>query len=108
MPSFIWVSGQSASRTQPNPCASSIWFADKNKCRPGHDRRARANEPHVDVLHLSRPGPSRRLQRALDDMPKPVDPACAQTAAERVERQFAVQFDPAVLNEIQRLAFLAE
>jgi len=37
-----------------------------------------------------------------------VDPPGAEAAAEGVERQFAIEFDAAVLDEIQRLAFLAE
>jgi hypothetical protein len=37
-----------------------------------------------------------------------VDAACAEIAANGVERQFAVEFDKPVLDEIECLAFLAE
>ncbi len=41
-------------------------------------------------------------------MPEAVDAAGAEAAAKGVERQFAVQFDAAVLDEIEGLALLAE
>src|SRR5262249_14551780 len=73
-----------------------------------HDRRAGAHERDVDVLHLTLSGASRRLQRPLDDVPEAVDAPGAQAPAERVQRQLAVELDPSVLDEIERLAFLAE
>src|SRR5712692_8344175 len=46
--------------------------------------------------------------RAFDDVPEAVDAAGAEAAAKGVERQFAVELDMPVLDEIERLAFLAE
>src|SRR6185312_5033579 len=66
------------------------------------------DERYVGVLDLARPGTARGLQGALDDVPKTVDAPGAEAAAERVERQLAVQLDPPVLDEIERLALLAE
>ena len=86
----------------------SIRLPHENKRRPRHDRRARPHEANIRVLHLAGAGASGCLQRALDDVPQAVDPPGAEAAAEGVERQFAIEFDAAVLDEIQRLAFLAE
>src|SRR5271155_4899884 len=41
-------------------------------------------------------------------MPEAVDAARAKAAAKGVERHFAVELDAPVLDEIERLAFLAE
>src|SRR5207249_2638863 len=41
-------------------------------------------------------------------VPEAVDAAGAEAAAKGVERQFAIELDAAVLDEIERLAFLAE
>src|SRR5260370_27607679 len=76
--------------------------------RAGEDRGAGADERHVGVLDLARAGAARGLERALDDMPEAVDAAGAKAAAKGVERQFAVQFDASVLDEIERFALLAE
>ena len=61
-----------------------------------------------DVLHLALARASRRLQHAFDDVPQAVDAPGAQAAAEGVERQLAVELDAAVLDEVERFAFLAE
>src|SRR3984893_8903548 len=87
---------------------ASIRLAHKNEGGAGDDRGAGADEGHVGVLDLARAGAAGGLQRAFDDVPEAVDAAGAEAAAEGVERQVAVQFDAAVLDEIERLAFLAE
>src|SRR5262249_1645654 len=53
--------------------SSSVGLADEDEGGPLHDRRARAHERDVDVLHLTLAGPARRLKRALDDVPEAVD-----------------------------------
>jgi hypothetical protein len=45
---------------------------------------------------------------AFDDVPEAVDASRAETAANGVERQLAVELDMPVLDEIEGLAFLAE
>src|ERR1051326_2038741 len=59
----------------------------EDKRRPRHDRRARAHERDTDVLHLTLAPAPPRLQRALDDVPEPVDASGAETPAERIQRQ---------------------
>src|SRR5207237_2154323 len=86
----------------------SVRVADEDKRRAGHDRGAGADEGDVGVFDLARSGPARCLQRAFDDVPEAVDAAGAEAAAKGVERQFAVQLDAPVLDEIERLAFAAE
>src|SRR6516225_10082001 len=86
----------------------SIWLADEDERRPGHDRGAGTDERHVGALDLARAGPPGCLQRAFDDVPKAVDAAGAEAAAEGVERESAVELDAPVLDEIERLAFAAE
>src|SRR5499425_1511421 len=86
----------------------SIRLVDEDERRSLHDRCARAHERDVDVLHLTLSGAPRGLQRSLDDVPETVDAPGAQTAAERVQWQLAVELDPPVLDEIERLALLAE
>src|SRR5207237_9875614 len=51
---------------------------------------------------------ARGLQGALDDVPEAVNPPGAETAAKGVERQFAVEFDTAVLDKIECFALGAE
>src|ERR1700676_5004411 len=87
---------------------ASIRLADEDEGGAGDDRGAGADEGHVGVLDLARAGAAGGLQRALDDVPEAVDAAGAEAAAKGVERQVAVEFDAAVLDEIERLAFLAE
>src|SRR3989442_6371917 len=86
----------------------SVRLADEDERRPRHDRCARADERDVDVLDLTLPRASRRLQRALDDVPEPVDAPRAQAPAERVERELAIELHAPVLDEIERFALLAE
>src|SRR6185503_4481557 len=86
----------------------SIRFFDEDEGRPGYDRRACSHERDVDVLNLAFTGAPRGLQRALYDMPEAVDAPGAEAPAERVERQLAVELDTPALDEIERLAFLAE
>src|SRR5579872_6211677 len=86
----------------------SVRLLYKDKRGAGDDRRAGADKADVDVLDLTRAGAAGGLQRALDDVPQAVDAAGAEAAAEGVERQVAVQFDAPVLDEVERLAFLAE
>src|SRR5439155_24211638 len=88
--------------------APLIRLPHKNKGGAGDDWGAGADEGHVGVLHLARAGAAGGLQGALDDVPQAVDAAGAEAAAEGVERQLAVQFDAAVLDEIERLALPAE
>src|SRR6185437_16471409 len=85
-----------------------IRLLDENKRRPRDDRGARPNERHVDVLDLPRAGAAGGLEGAFDDVPEAMDAASPEAAAKGVERQFAVQFDAAVLDKVERLAFLAE
>src|SRR5712691_3982104 len=87
---------------------SSVRFPDEDESGALHDGRARADERDVDVLDLALAGPSRRLERAFDDVPETVDASRAEAPAEGVQRQLAVQLDASVLDEIERLAFLAE
>src|SRR5262249_23007981 len=85
-----------------------VRLSDEDERRARDDRGAGADERHVDVLHLTLAGTSRGLQRALDDVPEAVDAPRAETAAEGVQREIAVELDPAVLDEVERFAFLAE
>src|SRR2546422_145461 len=85
----------------------SVGFLDEDERRALHDGGARADERDVDVLDLTLPGASRRLQRALDDVPETVDASGAQAPAEGVQRQLTVQLDASALDEIERLARLA-
>src|SRR5436309_7709862 len=87
---------------------ASVVFLDEDERRSLHDGSARADERDVDVLDLALARTSRGLQRALDDVPETVDASRAQAATEGVQRQLAVQLDASVLDEIERLAFLAE
>src|SRR5207237_8891055 len=87
---------------------ASIRFADEDKRGAGDDRGAGADEGDVGVLDLARAGAAGGLQGAFDDVPEAVDAPGAEAAAKGVERQFALQFDAAVLDEVERLAFLAE
>src|SRR5580704_10378055 len=86
----------------------SVRLAHKNKRRARDDRGAGADKGDVGVLHLARAGAAGGLQRAFDDVPEAVDAAGAEAAAKGVEREVAVELDAAVLDEIERLAFLAE
>src|ERR1700737_4262039 len=88
--------------------ATSMWLADKDERRPGHDPGAGAHERNVGVFDLARAGPPGCLQRAFDDVPQAVNAAGAEAAAEGVEWQLAVELDAPVLDEIERLAFPAE
>src|SRR5882762_8296046 len=88
--------------------AASVRFANEDKGGAGDDRGAGADEGDVGVLDLARACAARGLQRAFDDVPEAVDAAGAEAAAKGVERQFAVEFDAPVLDEIERLALLAE
>src|SRR5580658_1128122 len=85
-----------------------VRLLDENKRRAGDDRGAGADEGDVGVLDLAGAGAAGGLQGAFDDVPEAVDAPGAEAAAEGVERQLAVEFDAAVLDEIERLAFLAE
>src|SRR5437879_2060415 len=87
---------------------ASIRLADEDEGGAGDDRGAGADKGDVGVLDLARAGAAGGLQGALDDVPEAVDAAGAEAAAKGVERQFAVEFDAAVLDEIERLALLAE
>src|SRR5205085_10315425 len=87
---------------------ASIRLPHKNERGAGDDRGARADKGDIGVLDLARAGAARGLQRALDDVPEAVDAAGAEAAAKGVERQVAVEFDAPVLDEIERLALLAE
>src|SRR5262245_10856128 len=87
---------------------SSVGFSDKDKRGSLHDGRTGADEAHVGILHLPGARASGSLQRALDDVPQAMDTPGTETAAEGVERQFPVEFDAAVLYEVECLAFLAE
>src|SRR2546422_8103888 len=90
------------------PGGGSVGFPDEDERRALHDGGAGADERDVDVLDLALARASRRLQRALDDVPETVDASGAQAPAERVQRKLAVQLDAPVLDEIERLALLAE
>src|SRR5213593_4764530 len=104
------------SRAYPTPswCADrstlvrSVRLPDEDERCALHDGSARADERDVDVLDLAVAGPSRRLERALDDVPETVDAPRAQTSPERVQRELAVQLHSSVLDEVERLALLAE
>src|SRR5512139_2339516 len=85
-----------------------VRLLDEDEGRSGHNRRARTDKRDVDVRHLPLSRAPRRLQGALYDMPQSMDASGAETAAERVERQFPIELDPPVLDEIERLALLAE
>src|SRR5687768_15121936 len=110
------VSGFVSSSNFQDICFSFIWglqsvlvrFFDENESGSLHDRRARADERDVHVLHLAFSRASRRLQHAFDDVPETVDAPGAETPAEGVERQLAVQLDAPVLDEVEAFAFLAE
>src|SRR6266700_6034048 len=86
----------------------SVRLADEDEGRAGDDRGAGADEGDVGVLDLARAGAAGGLQRAFDDVPEAVDAPGAEAAAKGVERQFAIEFDAAVLDEIECLALLAE
>src|SRR5712691_7070832 len=92
----------------PGCSRASVRLADEDKGCAGDDRGAGADERHVGVLDLARPGAARGLEGAFDDVPEAVDASGAEAAAKGVERQFAVQFDAPVLDEIERLALVAE
>jgi hypothetical protein len=86
----------------------SGWIADEDECRAGDEPGASADKKYVGVLLLGviRPGPMSAAR--LRDVPEAVDASRAETAAKGVERQFAVELDVAVLDEIECFAFLAE
>src|SRR5712691_10717029 len=92
----------------PGCSRASVRLADEDKGCAGDDRGAGADERHVGVLDLARSGAAGGLERALDDVPEAVDASGAEAAAKGVERQFAVKLDAAVLDEVERLALLAE
>src|SRR6476619_1897956 len=102
----------SALLNQPNSngvaLGSSVLLAREDECRAGHDRRAGHNERHADILDLTRAGATGGLESALDDVPQTVNAARAQAATKRVQRQLAVEPDPTALDEVERLALLAE
>jgi hypothetical protein len=83
-----------------------VRLAHEDERRAGDDRGAGADEGDVGVLDLARAGAAGGLQGAFDDVPEAVDAAGAEAAAEGVERQFAIGFDAAVLDEVERLAVL--
>src|SRR5205823_5931980 len=83
-------------------------LAHKNKRRPRHDWGAGADEGDVGVLDLAGAGAAGGLEGAFDDVPEAVDAPGSEAAAEGVEREFAVEFDAAVLDEVEGFAFLAE
>ena len=83
----------------------SVSFAHEDKGRAGHDRGAGADKRHVGVVDLAGAGTARGLQRTFDDVPEAVDAAGAEAAAKGVERQFAIELDTPVLDEIERGAF---
>src|SRR5207245_615039 len=87
---------------------TSIGVADEDEGGAGDDRGAGADEGDVGVLDLARAGATGGLQGAFDDVPEAVDAAGAEAAAKGVERQLAVELDAAVLDEVERLALLAE
>src|SRR5689334_9977725 len=86
----------------------SVWLACEDECRAGNDRRAGADERHVDILDLTRTGATGGLQGALDDVPQAMNAARAQAAAKRVQWQLAVKRDPAALDEVEGFALSAE
>src|SRR6476659_3463789 len=88
--------------------SASVRFLDEDERRSFDDRCARTHERHVHILDLALACAFRCLQRAFDDVPETVNAARAQAAAERIERQLAVELDAPVLNEVERLALLAE
>src|SRR5713226_3124911 len=87
---------------------SAVRFLDEDEGGSLHDGSARADERDVDVLDLTRPGTSRRLQRPLDDVPETVDASRAEAPAEGVQRELTVPLDASVLDEIERFALLAK
>src|SRR5438477_9117193 len=86
----------------------SIRLADEDEGRAGDDRGAGADEGDVGVLDLARSGAAGGLEGAFDDVPEAVDAPRAEAAAKGVEGEIAVEFDATVLDEVERLAFLAE
>src|SRR6266403_2329413 len=86
----------------------SVGLLDEDERGPLHNGCAGPDERDVDVRDLAFAGPPRRLQRPLDDVPEPVDAPGAQAPAERVQRELTAQLDAPVLDEVERLAFLAE
>ena len=86
----------------------SVGLVDEDEGRALHDGSARTDEGHPDVFHLTLPRPSGGLQRPLDDVPEPVNTPGAETPPEGVQRQLPVELDASVLDEVERLAFLAE
>src|SRR6266851_7211515 len=107
---WTWRIAMRASTILPpeNKVPASVRLPHENKGRAGDDRGAGADEGHVGVLDLARTGAAGGLQGAFDDVPEAVDASGAEAAAKGVERQFAVELDAAVLDEIERLAFFAE
>src|SRR5579871_6193759 len=71
----------------------------------GDGRGAGADKRYVDILDLARAGAVGGLQRALDNVPQPVDAAGAKAAAKGIERQFAVEFDAPVLDKVEGRTF---
>jgi hypothetical protein len=88
--------------------AASVRLPHEDERSAGDDWRAGADERHVRVHHLARAGATRCLQRTFNDVPQTVDASRAEAPSERVQRQLAVEFDPPVLDEVERLALLAE
>src|SRR6266851_3864255 len=107
---WTWRIAMRASTILPpeNKVPASVRLPHENKGRAGDDRGAGADEGHVGVLDLARSGAAGGLQGAFDDVPEAVDAAGAEAAAKGVERQVAVELDAAVLDEVERLALLAE
>src|SRR5215472_3313351 len=87
---------------------ASVRLAHEDKRRAGHNRGAGADERHIGVLDLARARAVRCLQSAFYDVPQAMDTSGSEAAAKGVERQCAVQFDAAVLDEIERLSFPAK
>src|SRR5262245_44764125 len=87
---------------------ASVWLARKDERCAGDDRRAGADERHLDILDLTRTGATGGLEGALDDVPQAVNAPRAQAATKRIQRQLAVKRNPTALNKVEGLALLAE
>src|SRR4029077_18689460 len=98
LPNVAW---RNAARFRPTFSIASIRLPHEDEGRAGDDRGAGADEGDVGVLDLARAGAAGGLEGAFDDVPEAVDAPGAKAAAEGVEGEFAVQFDAAVLDEIE-------
>src|SRR5579863_9256361 len=87
---------------------ASIRLAHEDEGGAGDDRGAGADKGDVGVLDLARAGAAGGLQRPFDDVPEAVDASGAEAAAEGVEREFAIQVDAPVLDEIEGLTLATE